>query len=56
MKLPNKIFIVTGYGIYSDYANFHIIEAFYDRRNAERFVTEEAFDYRDLEIKEMHIS
>lgn len=56
MKLPNKIFIVTGYGIYSDYANFHIIEVFYDRKNAERFVTEEAFDYRDLEIKEMHIS
>lgn len=56
MKLPNKIFIVTGYGIYSDYDNFHIIEAFYDRKNAERFVIEEAFDYRDLQIKEMSIS
>lgn len=56
MKLPNRIFIVTGYGIYSDYNNFYIIEAFYDRKNAERFIAEEAFDYRDLQIKEMSIS
>ena len=56
MKLPNKIFIVTGYGIYSDYNKFHIIEAFYDRRKAEKFITDEAFDYRDLQIKEMSIS
>lgn len=54
MKLPNKIFIVTGYGIYSD-DKFHIIEAFYDRRKAEKFITEEAFDYRDLQIKEMRV-
>lgn len=56
MKLPDRIFIVTGYGIYSDYDNFYVIEAFYDRKKAERFIEEEAYDYRDLEIKEMSIS
>lgn len=32
MKLPNRVFIVTGYGIYLEYNNFYIIEAFYDRK------------------------